>query len=250
MWYDVSRRLVRALPHMAATALLFALLATASHERIGPITREPMAAAGSLLAFSAVVGVLAMAVLEVLRRLLPLRGWFHRRELYGLKFVDHEKRELYGVKFMDPEQPELYGVKFVDTKRVLGRYDLAWFDVPREQFVAQLAALAEIELAREFARVAATPSPREPVDDDAEARANLETELDAFAASVAFRWQRMLRLSACVLAGACGLVTATFSGADVGAVAVSTVAAFVFGGFFAWFARDIVALVEGWRRSL
>jgi hypothetical protein len=225
---------------------LFALLATASHERLGPITREPMVAAGSLLGFSAVVGVLAMAALEVLRRLIPLRGWFHRRE----------HRDWFRQRELSSWFAELY--------RARPPHDLAWFDVPREQFIAQLASLAEIELARhEFARSAAEPAggrfavrPKKSTNkpsaanmEDAEARANIEIQLDAFEASLAFRWQRMLRLSACALAGACGLVTATFSGADIGAVAVSTGAAFVFGGFFAWLARDLVAVVEGWRRS-
>jgi hypothetical protein len=74
-----------------------------------------------------VLGIVTMAVLETVKRLLPIRGYFHRREL----------------------QTHLREDGFYSLVRSVGipSNNLTWFDISGEQLFAQISALADQHLA-------------------------------------------------------------------------------------------------------
>jgi len=57
-------------------------------------------------------------------------------------------------------------------------------------------------------------------------------------------WRRRVRIVAVTLAGSAGLLAALISNLEWPAKVSAVFAAVVWGGFFSWFARDLVALVE------
>jgi hypothetical protein len=58
----------------------------------------------------------------------------------------------------------------------------------------------------------------------------------------------MLRLASCVTAALLALVVIVYSPVGFSIALTTVFGAFAVGGFFAWFARDVVAVIERWRR--
>ena len=164
---------------------------------------------------------------------------------------------------------------FTDQAQIDDSLTRQW-DAPTEQVVAQLGQLSEFVLARPrghvtlLRRFAAAPdssvvdryviavfSPefdpqfadrKKELDDLAfEVRHYVQRNLDALLLTIGASWRRRVRLKAAVAAGLVGLGALLFTevGAFVKMSAIFT--STVFGGFFAWFTRDIVAAVEKWR---
>src|SRR5438067_1489642 len=114
-----------------------------------------IAAVGShLLVFTVAVGIVTMAILEAVKRLLPMRGYFHRQQigyLLGITALD-------AIAFLLRPSPAALGfaapksntsdatVAPSDPWQSASAPALSWFDVPVEQLAAQLGTLAQQEL--------------------------------------------------------------------------------------------------------
>jgi hypothetical protein len=159
------------------------------------------------------------------------------------------------------------------------------FDLPTEQLCAQISIAADLALTRpnEFAElllaltgpaglkhidVLAPPSavesdgqiirkPGARDDDEQPGEAHLaypavaqgvRAGVDLLQISLGQRWRRGIQWSAVVLSGGLGVVGAFLLREPVTAQVLLGVAALFLGGFFAWLARDLVAIVERARR--
>ncbi|MGR6962974.1 hypothetical protein ACU610_00690 [Geodermatophilus sp. URMC 61] len=219
-------------------------------------------------------GVAAMISIEIVRRLVPIRGIYQRRAVSRLLGGAVTSGSPYGL-----------------------RAELAWYDVPLEQLIAQMGGIAEKELLaleadsgssdtrqvpallgaltkmEEMQLTTSMPVPaptlpsqysirrrrdepmtmeyREVPGDEAEVRARLEAALDELQIVIGARWRRCLRLSGCLLA-ACityiAIAVAYYPQGDGAALLPFLPSAFILGGFISWLARDLVAAVERWRR--
>jgi len=204
------------------------------------------------------LGIVAMAVVECIKRLIPVRGLFHNREL---------RSYLGRTSFvMMLEQMPVRGDR------------LSWLDAPAEQVFAQIGAFAD----RAFVKVVEpeldkTQDPRHdrnyiwrlflnslihsesdgnrplsvqlgPDLSAEELRSQVDSALDRLQVMIAARWRRILRLTSCVMAALLALVVVLYSPAGFGVALLTVAAAFTVGGFFSWFARDVAAGVERWRR--
>ena len=235
-------------------------------------------AAFQILLFSVAVGVIAMAVLEVLKRLTPVRA------LYHLRALSH---------YLGDGPAE-----FLSEITSHGRHRIATFDLPLEQLTAQLSAVLDqitssvialpvvwdpvgesgtlkqipsplIErrlqlinavVGRQFfVSPSSTPSGNNPPaklsenidlqhEMEAVLRATLDSGLDNLQLSIGSGWKRTIRMSAAVIAAISALTVSVLYNVSVTVLLVSAVGAFILGGFFAWLSRDLVAVVERWRR--
>jgi hypothetical protein len=226
------------------------LSAAAGHEDNLRELSDVASAWSRIVGFTAAIGLITMAAVETVKRLLPVRGYFYRAQLI----------DLIGFDWNDKSQT---------TTHVVAK-SLAWFDVPLEQLIGQIGALAQTELDRwlfppatnavgdnvllaaivqeRFPKLPPVPqsvSDRENLE--ADLRAELEVQLDRLQIIWGGRWRRTIRYTSCVAAG--GIASGVLAGSGVApfiAVEVGITTFFV-GGFFSWLARDIVAGVERWR---
>jgi hypothetical protein len=237
-------------------------------------------AAFQILLFSIAVGIIAMAVLEVLKRLTPIRALYH---LWTLS--NHLGRG---------------PAEFLGDVVSHGRRRTAPFDLPIEQLTAQLgAALDQItssvitlpivwDPVNESGLFSEVPSPltqsrfdlinavagrpffvfhsspstpsgdgpsttskdgADPQRDmEGVLRAALDSGLDNLQLSIGSGWKRLVRLSAAIISAIAALTVSVLNNVSVTAMLVSVVGAFILGGFFAWLSRDIVAVLERWRQ--
>ena len=249
-----------------------------SHRAVGSYANQLSAvakAAGHVLILMLALGIVTMAVLETVKRLLPVRGYFHRREL----------------------QTYLREDGFFSLVRDVGipSNNLTWFDTSAEQLFAQISVLADQHLANiirsgeddreshsleESSSIAESktflaslighevPKVREAgnsrgVATEASMRAaaqivlpqpaeylrpQIDTALDRLQIFIVGKWRRMLRLASCVTAALLALVVIAYSPVGFGVALATVFGAFAVGGFFAWFARDVTAAIERWRR--
>lgn len=196
---------------------------------------------GSLMLFSITVGVAAMAVIETLKRLIPIRGLYQLRQI----------------------QSWLGRSAFLDLAHALGgpseRELLDMFNLPIEQICAQISnaldlALATPRLHRHLVSRMASDSwydeEREESDETRQFERNhsVRSALNVLQISVGQRWRWQVRMTAYWMSGLLGLLVVAF--ADVAPLARKefALAALAFGGFFAWLARDVAALLERLRR--
>jgi len=88
-------------------------------------------------------------------------------------------------------------------------------------------------------------------DAESALRAQMERRLDTLHILVAGYWRRFLRGASCVIAATIALLVLLGTGAgheNPGLTTTVVSATFIIGGFFSWFARDLVATVERWRQ--
>lgn len=235
------------------------------------------ATASGLVGFSAAIGLLTMAVVEVAKRLMPLRGYFQRWRLNAL----------FGYDLSPLALSSSFG-----NHRTLpyGRSSSAWFDVPADQLVAQLGALVEPRLDRLLITLSAEPGSygagqalpdylllallgfwsdkefgelvrREPerrsrsedsrLDQlDATVRGELERSLDRLHLAIESDWRLFVRALACAVAAALGaVILATDGPPNPLWVIVLAIGTSVVAGFFSWLARDVVAVITSFRPS-
>jgi hypothetical protein len=74
-------------------------------------------------------------------------------------------------------------------------------------------------------------------------------ELDRLHALIAGRWRHYVRSTAAWLSGAIALLLTSIHVSGIPDSRSIPISALVFGGFVAWFARDVTAVVERWRKS-
>jgi hypothetical protein len=122
--------------------------------------------AGAIVAFAAAVGSLTMATVEAVKRLTPARALFFRFLLDRILTTPGEGTPadlIAGARVLG-------GVRDARITRITRVTQLAWFDVPVEQFIAQLSAIAEQQL-EQFARLVVirngTPRVQEQSGNDA-----------------------------------------------------------------------------------
>jgi hypothetical protein len=267
------------LPYSGIALLVIAgiALATTAHALFAPSDNlsqlSDIASSWSkLVVFTAAIGLVTMAGLEAVKRLLPIRGFFLRTQLLILLRPTSTTVGSLAVSAITPHHTD---GPVVITDPLAGQ-SLAWFDVPLEQLIAQIGVVAKTELDRWLFQVDATvvnaaaaaqrqsllramlrdrfpQLPPQPKNDDErqhleiDMRSELEIQLDRLQVELGSRWRRVLRYTSCIVAAgiAAGVLVgsgvATYVALEVG------VATFFVGGFFAWLARDITAGIERWR---
>jgi hypothetical protein len=210
--------------------------------------RSASTGAWNLLGISLVAGIASMAVVEVRKRLGRTRGYFHRREL--LSRFDRRLLPLLG---------------FQSSRRLITR-----LDIPLEQVVALLSAAAEraimnpaefgklieqlggpraLSAAENIVEIRQLDEPNESAlgENHAYLRQAIEQGLDSLQIELTSRWRYRLRLEASLIAGGIGLGSLLLVQTQAEIKLTVFLTTFVWGGFFAWLGRDIVAGIEKWR---
>jgi len=220
-----------------------------------------------------------MVLIETVKRLLPLRGAYNRRQValwLGERAGDDGAAAMGQlVRAMDlvPAAPETDRDDSSRVDRATGR---RWqrvffpgpgvggaFNLPAEQLSAQVAAAAE-RASQESARyeeliLALCPSlSRDDLRSMQRHRADrgagpdpavdlpyrIASAIDQLQIRLGGRWRHYLQITAWSLTGPIALLLAVAEETP----ATFVLAALVFGGFFAWLARDLSAIAERLRR--
>ena len=214
----------------------------------------------------AAVGLLAMALLQGVKDMLPVRRWFHRRFVGA--WLTHKARahpaHAAHAPRVDTALADLIELATTGDARAL-------FDLPIEQLCAQASAAAAQSLDypsrhEDLLRcLAASADPRdvemvlgapeqEPSEVDATARAALldartrvmhqvQRSIDALQISAGYRWKWYMQLAAFGLSYAV-TAAAVFAAEDAGTIGerlMTAVPLGVAGGFVAPVARDFIA---------
>jgi hypothetical protein len=218
-----------------------------------------------------VTGFAAMSAIEVFKRLLRLRGWFHQAQLSR-----YLGEITIGTLMSDPfstPPPRSYSAAALNgsVRRRVER-----LDVPLEQLMAQLgravdaafdqmaqpSTLAEsarhedrtaqlllsILCRRDVPRDSAVDAVRIMMTQPVRLRGDLQAALDGFQIRTGNIWRWRIRFSACGLSALTGLLVLFNVPAGSWMKAITIAGTFVLGGFFAGLARDLTAGVERWRR--
>lgn len=250
----LTRRLVIALP-VVALATFVGILFWFLHSPAGLSAidqlRSTTVVGLHLLALSLIAGTASMAVVEVRKRLSRTRGRFHLIEL---------ESHLGESPFFLLGFPR-YGSREEMIRRL---------DIPLEQVVALLASAAEqavlkpienrwllysiggaqaAEAAANISELSENSEPDETKlgEQHALLRQAVEQGLDFLQIDLGSRWRFRQRVEAILVAGGVGLgaLLLTDTGPSVKAAVLATT--LFWGGFFAWLARDVVAVIEKWR---
>jgi len=226
-----------------------------------------------IIGFAFAVGLATMSALEVIKRLTSVRGYYHLYQLQQVLSPD-AILELY-ERIAPRSTPRPDGRLAANSPSVfpiwprLQRRELSadWFDIPLEQLVGQLSGLAEEQLTELYGSDGPPPplnaylltsltntqssAPREPLTPNQvdTLRAQLELALDRMQLLIGTRWRRTVRLGACFTAAVLATGVTVTTGTSPYVTIGLALTAFVVGGFFAWVARDLVAVVERGRRS-
>lgn len=214
-------------------------------------------------------GLAAMVTVETVKRLLPLRGAYNSRQV-GKWLTDRlntdgaAMNQLVRAIGLDSNESPTGGVSRL--RRVLrpGQFAEA-FNLPVEQLSAQINAAIErvtrdphapADLLRtlcpgldptEFESLQRGRSTASP-DTIATVAYNVSAAIDQLQIHLAGQWRHYLQATSWWLAGAFGLLLAGYHIVPgVGPIA-ATVISLTAGGFIAWFARDLTAVIEGLRR--
>jgi hypothetical protein len=191
---------------------------------------------------AALCGLVAASLIEILKRLLHLRGVF---QLHAVRRWLAERAE--GDPFAD----------LLRSLRVEGSAGTRMFDLPTEQLAAQVAMAADSALGPPHemkALVAALAGPGAPSTQPASERQALELEqavrtgVDQLQITIGERWRVAVQGAAVWLAGACAVALTHASGQSDAQTAQYVLAALVLGGPFAWLVRDAASVVERARR--
>ena len=233
--------------------------------------------AWTLLFFAAAVGVLTMVLIQVTRMLLPVRGWFHRDLLRAWMGAATTAESIAAIKeFEQTLKPPASPRQTTDDGDDVLR---AVYDLPIEQLCGQLGAVMDAALDdpgsyKNFARCCAGTEGEKAVEIFFNTHPSLEaTELHAslarlfqrrlsgFQIACGAKWRRALRWAVLLVSIGFGCLFALSSvditppkdgiistSARLGQVLYGAVAG-VIGAFIAMFLRDVVAIVEGRRRS-
>jgi len=252
-------------PVVVVIALLVWLFQPAG---IPPATqlREAASVAGFLLLIAAGAGVAAMATVQFWKLLFLPRAAFHAAELKSL--FGTNVGQVLGLAAPTPEDAAPSPHEPKEFAHLL--------DTPTEVLMGQLRSTADYILLRpegfenalyRLGGDAGTKSIKtyleqrkglEDQTDDSgsanrpssshdalvEARFFVEQHLNLVHVDLKERWRRRVRVVAVTVAGSTGLLTMSLSTLGPTAKISTIVAAMIWGGFFAWFARDVVALVE------
>ncbi|MEV4512283.1 hypothetical protein AB0K00_25375 [Dactylosporangium sp. NPDC049525] len=247
----------------------------------------PGASVGRFAAWVVVCGVAAMVLIETVKRLLPLRGAYNRRQV-AVWLDDRSRSPRPAVFGQLVRAMELVSAKGERPANDDGSRDLAdavvgerWrqvtfagpgvggaFNLPAEHLSAQIGAAVEraSRHGTQYAELLLALCPdvdREDLHmlDDrrfggdsgssavaAELSYGIATAIDQLQIRLAGRWRHYLQVTAWWLTGLIALLVALADGSAPLHSAAFVVAALLFGGFFAWLARDLSAAIERLRR--
>jgi hypothetical protein len=237
--------------------------------KLPPVDQLRIAAsvAWFLLVIAASAGVAAMATIQFWKALFQPRSAFHSSELEAL--FGESLGQVFGLA-----GPTLNNLK-TDSASKPARLDYL-LDNPTEVVMGQLRSTADYILLRPkgFEEAlfllagaagksavgkyldAETEQPAIPSSDNTTTslgRSNealvgvrffVEQHLNLIHVRLKERWRRRVRIAAVAVAGLAGLLTVSLSNLGPAAKVSAVFAAVVWGGFFSWLARDIVALIE------
>jgi len=228
----------------------------------GQVITSPVTLAAQLIGVSVVVGVAGMALVQVIKALLGVRGLYQRRQVRGW-FARAPQGEIGYQQLMIA-----LGAAGTSGAQALNYL----FDLPIELVCAQVSGAADVALGdpRSFraflqclagdAAVAGIMKPERSDDDpqsgksdsaradDAEAQIRLRhyvrTGIDQLQVSVGHRWRTYVRATAMWVSGLIGVAIVQVSHPPTKERGLYILSSVLVGGFVSWFARDVVAVVE------
>jgi hypothetical protein len=223
----------------------------------------------NVLWFAALCGIASAGTIEILKRVIHVRGVFQEKQLQNWLGARWHGDSSTDEPHLDPFRDLLQALRL--------RQSEAWrvFDLPTEQLAAQLAAAADTALASPDSypalldALAGTGAPRAAMAAAVEAETEAErqasgsafargalfefeqavrTGVDQFQIAIGERWRSTVQGAALWISGAFGIGLTYASGhADDGGPRY-VLAALLLGGPFAWVIRDVAALLERARR--
>jgi hypothetical protein len=238
---------------------------------------------GELLWFALLCGMGAFATLEILKRVLAVRGYYQRIQTRRW-LADRSGR---GDQAFDELLAAMgLNVQLTKERRLRGLRELSQehrvFNLPTEQLAAQISAAADVALATKgrhyvtflagvtglslravhaaFSELAlgelSEPELRAVDQGSFGVSQWVRAGIDQLQISLAERWRRFLQSAALSIAGIYGVVLARESvptlaqGSQLRGTSESLfiLAALIVGGMFAWILRDIAAALERTRR--
>lgn len=202
-------------------------------------------------------GFASMAVIQVAKSLLGLRGLYQHRQLL-IWFGGHK----------DPAYHEL-----LKALNLLGHSLRGIFDLPIEQLSAQISAAADFALtdpdryerflssltgtgiapprppaAPEVGPALVAPETAAPTvgpdSDQMTLHYYVRASIDRLQATIGYRWRNYVRSTAMWLSGLFGIAIVEASRVTGLERGLDILAALLVGGFFSWLARDITASIE------
>lgn len=218
---------------LVAVVLVAALIVRDSdislERRIDTLSRVTAGAAQFML-FVFIIGSTSMVVIHTLKRTAFLRGRFHHRQLVRILNAGDSDRLHFAVLriFENVSRSEAY----------------VRLDIPVDQLVAQLGAWVDLDLDRSAVNRGDELDPGITMS-----RITAEQQLDVVQVSIRNAWHRFLYVAASTIALVIAAATLLIFPVNAGVAIGLLVASFAFGGFFAGFTRDIVALVERGRSA-
>jgi hypothetical protein len=250
--------------NVAGIVVVLAYVAGNGRLRLGP--GSVAGRIGDVLMFALLCGVLAFATIEILKRVLALRGYYQRfktREWLGdrTKHGDGALRELMscmGLGTLDRRGQSLF--ELTEAQRV--------FNLPTEQLAAQISAAADVAVATHrlgllsgltrlppdaiLERInASTRGDRHPgYDPGFELSQQIRAGIDQLQISLSERWRRLLQGAALWISGLYGIALAGSLPEASGQATVQPTSrslyvfsALVIGGLVAWTIRDLTAAI-------
>jgi hypothetical protein len=228
---------------LAAAILVVALILSVSG------TAHSGVIVSSAVAVALLSGLAAMVTVQTVKQLLPLRGWFNRKQV-ALWLAGREGPSEDAMTLLADGLDNGGRSRFADV-----------FNLPAEQLTAQIAMVTDQLIQQQRA---SAPLLEVLISAGLESRIDTETvasteeiwsavsfevsaAIDQLQIYLAGRWRHYLQLTSWWLAGGFGLALAASHVINVNALA-ATIVALVAGGFVAWFARDLTAIAEGLRR--
>lgn len=240
-----------------AVILAIAALGLTLQFNTGRIKVSPSSTASQLVGIIVVSGISSMAIVQIFKSLLGLRGLYQERQLKQW-FVQQPDGSSGYTEFrmaLTAADASDRGIRYL-------------FDLPIDQLCAQVSGAADVALAspaqfgaflrclageRAF-RIDAVAGGGEGRSRDAESRAEEDRQIrlshyvragiDQLQVSIGHRWRRYVRSAAVGLSGLIGIAIVEASEVPTRQRGLDILAALLVGGFVAWFARDVAALVE------
>ncbi|MDQ6945277.1 MAG: hypothetical protein M3256_03165 [Actinomycetota bacterium] len=216
-----------------------------------------------------------MATIEFVKRLAPVRGLFHAAELtreLGASSLDFlvrmTNRRDSQIAYLDGPIDQVTAQLNGAMARILGSLDyseVGWSSeeqvavIPRSPLPVALVAVNSV-IGRKFFvtadgdervryKVQATrDNPQVSREIEIELGGLVESGIDSLQINLARRWRRLMRAAAAIVSAVAAFGLTAISHAGWGFILTAVSASLVLGGFFAWFARDIVASIESLRR--
>ena len=219
-----------------------------------------------LVVSTLVCGSFAMVLIETVKRMAPVRALFQRRRAHRRIML-----RLDNAQFNDSAISADAKAAVAEMFRSLGEAAVdGAFNLPVEQMIPQLADALDLTVVRPrrnheattnaaaseavSLRAALFGSPFDRSDQRARStpvgREEREAArfLEQLQIEIGNRWRQYVRSLAACIAGLAGLLLAYWDPPDIAVSVATPIVALLAGGFIAWLARDVVAVVERWRR--